>query len=578
MGRQMHRVFLAAVGLATACAAESSGPLGDRGAGFGQQSGALTIPGPCDLASTASIAVPSQCATIQAAIDHAKAGAVITVAAGAYSEALFLNKSLTIQGAGAALTRIQAPSSAVTVLQLGQGGGGTVSKLTLSGGAAGIGAGLYDSSFHLLLPANLTLSSAAISGAPSGMLGSFAGVTLVSSSIAGCNTAAMNLSRASSVTLSAATLASSGSGLVLSQPSALASTVAVNNSTFKYMSGNALSVTGKLVSLSVAGSSFANNGTGLYASGMGSTGSVTITGSNAVGNKFMGFQVNSVDGPIKLDGNLTQYNGSVGAAFSGGVGAITVSNHASLSDAGSAISVVGGAHPLQVLHLAVNGSASGLALASTGSAATAVNDIKVVNPVGIGIDVFNTAGKVDLSNYQVSNAAGFGIRLWHAANVALGTGKVDGTKPLASTGKFGDGVGVFDSHAVVTGLTVTASARAGLSLLGCTAGSSVYGASVEVHSIVGLCNGIDMDIETSTYEADAFCGSGDPGPAFVDLSGTFGAACASSCAATAPTTTCVAVPGAACELSWAPAWQQCKALSNGLTSLDPGSLAMPPHS
>ena len=57
----------------------------------------------------ATINVPADIPTIQAAITAAVPGDTILVAAGTYPEQLFISKNLTISGAGSASTIIQAP-------------------------------------------------------------------------------------------------------------------------------------------------------------------------------------------------------------------------------------------------------------------------------------------------------------------------------------------------------------------------------------------------------------------------------------------------------------------------------------
>lgn len=86
----------------------------------------------------ATINVPTEIPTIQAAIDAAAPGDTINVAAGAYTAALTIkNKSLTIRGAGAGTTTITGISGA-DVLAIDQCRGVIVSGVTLTGGENGI--------------------------------------------------------------------------------------------------------------------------------------------------------------------------------------------------------------------------------------------------------------------------------------------------------------------------------------------------------------------------------------------------------------------------------------------------------
>jgi parallel beta-helix repeat protein len=88
-------------------------------------------------------------ATIQAAVDAAGAGGTITVAAGTYSENVVISKPLTLQGAGAATTIINAvssnPKEGIIVQNVTSGGGATISGLTVQNAALS-GIGVFDSS------------------------------------------------------------------------------------------------------------------------------------------------------------------------------------------------------------------------------------------------------------------------------------------------------------------------------------------------------------------------------------------------------------------------------------------------
>jgi hypothetical protein len=89
------------------------------------------------LSGTATINVPADVPTIQQAIDAARAGDIINVAAGTYTGALTINnKAVTIQGAGKTVTTLSGASGA-DILTI-DGGKVAVSGVTLQGGQNGI--------------------------------------------------------------------------------------------------------------------------------------------------------------------------------------------------------------------------------------------------------------------------------------------------------------------------------------------------------------------------------------------------------------------------------------------------------
>jgi hypothetical protein len=84
----------------------------------GADVGAVLFTGMAKPASTVSAAapvlqVPAQYATIQSAIDAASPGATIVVAPGTYTEQLSITTSISLRGAGADATIIQAPQTLV---------------------------------------------------------------------------------------------------------------------------------------------------------------------------------------------------------------------------------------------------------------------------------------------------------------------------------------------------------------------------------------------------------------------------------------------------------------------------------
>ena len=107
---------------------------------------AVLVAGIVVPASTASAApvlhVPQQYATVQSAIDAAPTGATIVVAPGTYTEQLSITKSVSVRGAGASATIIQAPQSLVplpnVVVNPGFGWGPDISGLVVVGNHADV--------------------------------------------------------------------------------------------------------------------------------------------------------------------------------------------------------------------------------------------------------------------------------------------------------------------------------------------------------------------------------------------------------------------------------------------------------
>ena len=85
------------------------------------------------------VAVPSEAATIQEAVNRVKAGGTITVSAGTYREQVQIYKSATIRGAGVGRTILQAPGPDWLALNVATDGlAVTLEGLTVTGGYGGI--------------------------------------------------------------------------------------------------------------------------------------------------------------------------------------------------------------------------------------------------------------------------------------------------------------------------------------------------------------------------------------------------------------------------------------------------------
>lgn len=137
-------------------------------------------------AQAATIAVPGDQATIQAAIDAASSGDTINVAAGTYTEAVVVNKSVHLVGAGAGNSIIQAPGSlpvatdinSVIVTVVGSGVNAEINGFTIAGpgpsGCGSIKAGIYvrgnaNANIHDNSIVDVRDSGATISGCQNGI-------------------------------------------------------------------------------------------------------------------------------------------------------------------------------------------------------------------------------------------------------------------------------------------------------------------------------------------------------------------------------------------------------------------------
>jgi hypothetical protein len=121
-----------------------------------------------------AISVPGDFPTIQAAVDHARAGATVVVAPGTYVEEVVIGRDVTVRGAGIGATVVRSPAAltpygvhlpdgrALTaVVRIGRGAHVAMSGLTVAGP---IPCGVEATGVHALQGATLDLSDARVTG------------------------------------------------------------------------------------------------------------------------------------------------------------------------------------------------------------------------------------------------------------------------------------------------------------------------------------------------------------------------------------------------------------------------------
>ena len=501
----------------------------------------------CAAASAMNIKVPAQCATISAAIARAKTGATITIAAGTYKEAVVLDKSLTLTGAGSGTTRIVAPKVSDTVLHLGPGGGGKISKVTLSGGHESMSAGEFGITGTLYLPAAVTLSDVVLGNAPLGITGHYGSLSLTNVTVSNATTAGTKILRASSVT--------------------------VSNSAFTNNAGPGLGIalSGSIASIiTIADSSFNNNGVGLSVSGKGAT--VTVGSSTVANNKGVGIELSGVDGSFKMSSLLVKQNALSGVRVALGNGNVTLVGSTLLNNVANGLAVAGGSHRIDLGTSVIKGNgAAGVVVSQSSTKPIFLENIEIANPGSVGIRV-SGAGLGSIYKSWIHGAREAGIDLAATGETWISNVKVEGTLPNPSTGMYGDGVRVVATNVHMDTMIVRKNARAGVSEFGCGDIGSPNGARLSVSNTTFQCNAFDIDREMATALLGT-CPSGGTLPALLDQGATW---CTAQCDPTEPVPAPIAPEDECVDYADAPPcpqpppsdWARCHAVSaNGLTPI-----------
>jgi hypothetical protein len=124
----------------------------------------------------ATLQVPGQFRTIQAAVDAASTGDTIAIAAGTYDQPFVVSgKRLDIVGAGVGRVLLTSSDPSVGIATYTDGGGGELSGMSLEGGAYGIGSGSDVRS----TPSALVVRTVTVSGGYRGIFGSFSSLALL---------------------------------------------------------------------------------------------------------------------------------------------------------------------------------------------------------------------------------------------------------------------------------------------------------------------------------------------------------------------------------------------------------------
>lgn len=507
---------------------------------YATQAGALTLSA-CDLASSKSISVPSQCPTVQAAVDHAAAGAVITVAAGTYNENVVVTKVVAINGAGASTCKLVGPLSTAATVHYGAGGGGTLSGFSVLGGSAAIDGGDV-SLTGLAYPAGVTLKNLTLTTTPYGLKGYFGSLSL------------------QGVTITKAT--SGGASLQTNYAVSLTNSTVSNNSVL----GFSVKMVGSgPPKFTASGSTFSgNSGTGLSirTAGLGSASFSSVVASNNVGD---GIDCTGISSWLNTDKLSATGNGG------NGVRLITTDKlwlfGGPFSGNGKSGVSASAANVWFSGFTANNNSLYGVDVALTGADNT-LSSLTTGGNLWGGMRLSGSAATASLSNLTADSNRIVGVLVQNFGNLAISGAKMTNTLPQAGSGKFGDGIVVVASKVGVSSSTIKQSARAGISAWGCNGSPGTYGgALLTISSTLFYCDSFAIDLEQ---------GSGGWASCPVDSS-TAGLDDGGGNYATATCNPNPATPGGTCTgtCPGTPDWGPVKAMSSSLEPLSLSSLPPP---
>ena len=263
----------------------------------------ITLKGASTLSGTATTVNVGASGTVQNGVDASAAGGTVNLAATTYTLAakVAINKNLTVNGAGAANTKVSG-NNAVQVVSIGGNSTVNINGLTVAKGRARDGSGVLVNPGSTLNLANSTFSSNAGSSSVS------SGGAIYNSS------GTINITNSTFLSNAAR-----GSGGAIYNNSS--GTINITNSTF---SDNSARISGGAIynsngTINITNSTFSNNSTSISSSRGGAisnnntSGKINITNSILVGNTARTSGSEEVSGNITSNGyNLVGVNGNAG--------------------------------------------------------------------------------------------------------------------------------------------------------------------------------------------------------------------------------------------------------------------------